>query len=100
MNLAKMAMLRLSAVALFGMLFLTDTVVTAQNLPAKEELAAIEQEKSTNQDRLSRYTWQETQFTFSKRGSGRLQDVLGKYWSQRPISEGFGNRTYRSGSGL
>lgn len=62
MNLAKVAMLKPSAVVLFGLLFLTDVVVTAQNLPTKDELAAIGQAKLTNQARLSRYTWLETQF--------------------------------------
>ncbi len=62
MDLTKLAMLKLSAVALFGMLFLTDTVVTAQNLPTRDELAAIGQAQLTNQTKLSRYTWQETQF--------------------------------------
>ncbi len=62
MDLAKMAMLKLSAVVLFGMLFLTGTVVTAQNLPTKDELAGIGQAELTNQTKLSHYTWQQTQF--------------------------------------
>jgi|HubBroStandDraft_6_1064221.scaffolds.fasta_scaffold360694_1 hypothetical protein len=62
MDLAKMAMPKLSAVVIFGMLFLTDTVVPAQNLPTKDELAAIGQAQLMNQTKLSHYTWQETQF--------------------------------------
>jgi hypothetical protein len=62
MDLAKVAMLKPSAVVIFGMLFLTDTVVAAQNLPTKEELAAVSQAQLTNQIKLSNYTWQETQF--------------------------------------
>ena len=62
MDLTKVAMLKLSAVVLFGLLFLTDIVVTAQNLLTKEELAAIEQAELTDQTKLSHYTWQETQF--------------------------------------
>jgi hypothetical protein len=61
MNLAKVAMLKRSVVAGLGMLLLTGTVVTAQNLTTKDELAAIEQAQITNQKRLSRYAWQETQ---------------------------------------
>lgn len=63
MDFAKVAMPKCSAVVLFGLLLLTDTVVTAQAQATKEELAAIEQAQLTNQKRLSRYTWQETQFT-------------------------------------
>jgi hypothetical protein len=37
-------------------------VVTAQNLPTRDELAAIGQAQLTNQTKLSHYTWQETQF--------------------------------------
>jgi hypothetical protein len=62
MDLAKVAMLKPSAVVIFGMLFLTGTVVAAQNLPTKEELAVISQAQLTNQIKLSNYTWQETQF--------------------------------------
>jgi len=62
MDLAKAAMLKLSAVALFGMFFLTDTGVTAQNLPTKDEMAAIGQAELMNRTKLSHYTWQETQF--------------------------------------
>ena len=62
MNLAKVAMLKSSAAVLFGLLFLTDVVVTAQDLSTKKELAAIEQAELTNQETLSHYTWQETQF--------------------------------------
>jgi hypothetical protein len=61
MDLAKVAMLKSSAAVLFGLLLLTDGVVIAQNLLAKEELAAIEQAELTNQTRLSHYTWQEIQ---------------------------------------
>jgi hypothetical protein len=62
MDFAKVTMPKLSAVVLFGMLFLTDTVVNAQDLPTKNELAAIGQAQLTNQTKLSHYTWQETQF--------------------------------------
>jgi hypothetical protein len=62
MDLARVAMLKLSAAVLFGTLFLTDTVVTAQNLPTKAELAAVGQAELTNETKLSPYTWQETQF--------------------------------------
>jgi hypothetical protein len=62
MNLAKAAILKSSAAVLFGLLFLTDVMVTAQNPLAKEELAAIEQAELTNQTKLSHYTWQEIQF--------------------------------------
>lgn len=52
---------RESAVAvLFGLLSLTVVAVVAQNRPGKAELAAIEQSQLTNQQTLSRYTWQET----------------------------------------
>jgi hypothetical protein len=62
MSLAKVAMLNsLAAVVLFGMLLLTDTVVTAQNLPSKDELVAIEQAELSNQTMLSHYRWQEIQ---------------------------------------
>ena len=60
MNLPKVAMLKLSV--LFGTLFVTATVVTAQNLPTEDKLAAIEQAELANQTKLSHYTWQETQF--------------------------------------
>lgn len=63
MNLAKELMLKRSAVMLLGLLLLSDAVATAQSLLTKEELVAIEQEKSTNQEKLSRYTWLETQLT-------------------------------------
>jgi len=53
--------LKLSAAVLVGML-LANGVVTAQDLPTKDELAAIEQARLTNQASLSRYTWLETQF--------------------------------------
>ena len=62
MNVAKVAMLKLSAVVLFGMPLLTDTMVTAQISLIKDELAAIGQAQLTNQTKLSHYTWQETQF--------------------------------------
>ena len=62
MDLAKVAMLKSSAAVLFGLLLLTDVLVTAQNPSVKEELAAIEQAQLTNQTKLSHYTWQETQF--------------------------------------
>src|ERR1700685_1690853 len=62
MDLAKVAMLRRSAVAVLGMILLTDTVVIPQNLPTKDEVAAIGQAQLTNQTKLSHYTWQETQF--------------------------------------
>lgn len=62
MDFAKVAMLKSSTAVLFGLLVLTDTVVTAQNLPTKDELAAIEQAQLTNQTKLSHYTWQETRF--------------------------------------
>ncbi len=45
MNLAKELMLKRAAVMLLGLLLLSDAVATAQSLLAKEELAAIEQEK-------------------------------------------------------
>ena len=61
MNLAKVAMSKRSAVTLFGMLLLADTVAMTQNLPSKEELAAVEQAQLTNQTKLSHYMWQETQ---------------------------------------
>jgi hypothetical protein len=61
MDLTKAAMLKSSATALFGLLFLTGSVVTAQNLPTKDELAAIEQAQLANQTKLSHYTWLETQ---------------------------------------
>jgi hypothetical protein len=61
MGLAKVAMLKPSAAVLFGLLFLTDTVVAAQNRPTKGELAAIGKAELTNQARLAHYTWQETQ---------------------------------------
>ena len=62
MNPAKVAIVKLSAVVLLVMLFLTDTIVAAQNLPTKDELAAIGEAQSTNQPKLSHYTWLETQF--------------------------------------
>jgi hypothetical protein len=62
MDLAKVAILKPSAAVLFGLLFLTDVVVTAQSLLTKEELAAIEQAESTDQTKLPHYTWQEIQF--------------------------------------
>jgi hypothetical protein len=62
MGHAKAAILKLSAVVLSGIVFLANTVVTAQNLLTKDELAAIEQTELTNQAKLSHYTWQETQF--------------------------------------
>ncbi len=62
MDLAKMAMLKSSAAVLFGLLFLTGVVVTAQNLLTKDELVAIEQAELTTQTKLSHYTWQEIQF--------------------------------------
>lgn len=62
MSLAKVAILKASAAMLFGLLFLPDVVVAAQNPSVKEELAAIEQAQLANQTKLSHYTWQETQF--------------------------------------
>ena len=43
MNLAKELMLKRAAVMLLGLLLLSDAVATAQSLPTKEELVAIEQ---------------------------------------------------------
>ena len=57
-----MAMLKLTAVVLFGMLLLIVPSATAQNLPTKDELAAIGEAQLTSQTKLSNYTWQETQF--------------------------------------
>jgi hypothetical protein len=62
MDVAKVAMLKLAAVVLFGVPLLTSPLVTAQNLLTKDELAAIGEAQSTNQTKLSHYTWQETQF--------------------------------------
>ena len=62
MDPAKIAMMRRSAVAVLGMILLTDAVVIPQNLPTKDEAAAIGQAELTNQTKLSHYTWQETQF--------------------------------------
>ena len=100
MDLAKVAMLKSSAAVLFGLLFLTDAVVTAQNLSTKDELAAIEQARVNEPNKAFPLHVAGNSIHFSKRGSGRLQAVLGKDWSKRPISEEFGNRTYRSGSDL
>jgi hypothetical protein len=62
MDLAKVAMLKSSAAVLFGLLFLTNVVVIAQNPLTKKELAAFEQAELTNQAKLFHYTWQEIQF--------------------------------------
>ena len=62
MDLARVMILKCLAALLFGLLLLANTVVTAQNLPIKEEVAAIGQAQSTNQTKLSHYAWQETQF--------------------------------------
>ena len=66
MKVVTVAILKPSAAVLFGLLFLSDTVVSAQNLPAKDELAAIAQAQLTNQTKLSHYTWQETQIVSVK----------------------------------
>ena len=62
MQFEKVAILTLSTIGLFGILLLTETVMTAQNQPTKDDLAAIGEAQLTNQANLSRYTWQETQF--------------------------------------
>ena len=95
MNPTKVTMLKSSAVLIFGLLFVTGVVATAQDLPTKDELAAIEQAQLTNQTKLSHYTWQETQF-ISVNGEAvdyRLHSLSigpnGEYETE------FGNRTYR-----
>ncbi len=49
MDVAKVVMLKLAAVVLFGMPLLIVPLVTAQNLPSKDELEAIEEVQLTNQ---------------------------------------------------
>ena len=80
MDIAKELMLKRAAAMLLGLLLLSHAVATAQSLPAKEELAAIEQAQVTNQTKLSRYAWQETQFS----------SVNGKAVDYRMYSVGIG----------
>jgi hypothetical protein len=61
MTFAKIATLKSSGAVLFGLLFLTDIMIVAQNPLIKDELAAVQQSELTNQTKLSHYTWQETQ---------------------------------------
>ena len=62
MDLARVAMLKLSAIVFFGLLLVSNTGMTAQSLPTKDELAAIEEAQLLNQTKLANYSWEETQF--------------------------------------
>ncbi len=63
MHAARLAILRSTVAAHFWLLLLTAVVATGQNVSIKDELAAIERARSSNQVKLSRYTWQQIQFT-------------------------------------
>jgi len=93
-----MATLKSLAAVPFGLLLVMGTVVNAQNLLTKEELAAIEQADLANQAKLPHYTWQEIQFISVNGESGRLQGIFGNDRDDGQTSQGFDNGTYRSES--
>jgi hypothetical protein len=62
MDVPRITIPNFSAAMISLLLVLTAVVDAAQSRLTKEELAAIESAASTNQSKLSHYTWQEIQF--------------------------------------